>query len=307
MKMGLLPSRRAFLGGLAATGFLGASNGQAAGEQVSGGRRIVSIGGAVTEIVFALGHGGDVVATDTTSDFPGEFTAALPKVGYLRALASEGILSLKPDLVLADHDAGPPDALRQIAEVGVALQHFPEKPGADGVPAKIAFIGRALRDEAASGDLAAAFAADLAAIRTAVAALEKRPSVLFLLNAGATGLRGAGAATGAHEMIELSGGRNAFGAAEGYQSVSPEAALAADPDFILMMRQSIEEVGGVEAVRRLPVLAHLKATAEGRILGLPGSYLLGFGPRTAHAARDLAALLHPGARLPALPLRPWVG
>jgi iron complex transport system substrate-binding protein len=307
MKGGLLPSRRTFLSGLAATGLLGASNGQAAGEQVSGGRRIVSIGGAVTEIVFALGHGGDVVATDTTSDFPGELTAALPKVGYLRALASEGILSLKPDIVLADHDAGPPDVLRQITEIGIDLRQFPERPGADGVAAKIAFIGRALQDEAAADDLAAAFATDLAAIRAAVAALEKRPSVLFLLNAGATGLRGAGSGTSAHEMIALAGGRNAFGAAEGYQSVSPEAALAADPDFILMMRQSIDDMGGVEAVRRLPILAHLRASAEGRILGLPGSYLLGFGPRTAHAARDLAALLHPGVELPALPLRPWVG
>jgi iron complex transport system substrate-binding protein len=41
------------------------------------------------------------------------------------------------------------------------------------------------------------------------------------------------------------------------------------------------------------------------MIGLPGLYLLGFGPRTAHAARDLAAALYPEANIPALPARPW--
>lgn len=68
-------------------------------------KRIVCAGGAMTEIVFALGHGDTVVAVDTTSWFPYEHVSKLPKVGYFRSLAAEGLLSMQPDLILADHDA----------------------------------------------------------------------------------------------------------------------------------------------------------------------------------------------------------
>jgi len=136
--------------------------------------------------------------------------------------------------------------------------------------------------------------------------LSARPSVLFLLNGAANGLRGAGAQTGADDIIRLAGGSNAFGAAHGYQTVSSEAALTADPTFILMMQETLEEMGGIDRVKALPALAHVKAAAEGRVIAMRGSYLLGFGPRTAHAARELAAHLHPQERMAELPIRPWV-
>ncbi len=270
-------------------------------------RRIVTIGGAMTEIVFALGHGDEVVAVDTTSLYPFERTDRLPKVGYLRALATEGILSMQPDLILADRDAGPPNVVNQLKGMGVDFEQFPDKPGAETVAAKTAFVGRAVGAVERAGEIATAYVDDLKALRGTVEKLSDRPSVLFLLNAGTNGLRGAGVGTGADDMIRLAGGINAFGAASGYQTVSPESAMTANPDFILMMQQSVDELGGMAEVGALPALASLDATAKGRIVGMNGDYLLGFGPRTAHAGRDLAAALHPQALIPSLPARPWVG
>ena len=68
--------------------------------------RIVSVSGATTEIVYALGAEKQLVGSDTTSLFP---AAALqtPKVGYMRQLSAEGLLSLKPDAVITTHEAGP--------------------------------------------------------------------------------------------------------------------------------------------------------------------------------------------------------
>jgi iron complex transport system substrate-binding protein len=138
-----------------------------------------------------------------------------------------------------------------------------------------------------------------------VAGLTQRPKVLFLIAVGSTGLRGAGDGTAAAEMIARGGAVNSFAGVSGYKPVSPEAALAADPDFLLMMNQTVEELGGINAVAQLPALAKLPAAKAKRIVALDGNYLLNFGPRTAHAIRDLAAALHPSATVPALPQRPW--
>jgi iron complex transport system substrate-binding protein len=266
-------------------------------------QRIVSIGGAITEIVFALGEGAQVAAVDTTSLYPAAATA-LPKVGYLRQLATEGILALKPDLILADADAGPPNVLDQLQRMGTPLRHFTGAHAAASIAPKIRFVGAALARTAEAERMAIAFTADLAAVDAAVKPLP-RPKVLFVMAAGANGLRGAGRGTAAAEVIARAGAVNAFDAVEGYKPISPEAGLTADPDCLLMMTQTLQALGGAPALAALPGLAHLRAVRDGRILAFDGDYLLGLGPRTAHALRGLAAKLHPDAALPALPARPW--
>ena len=73
----------------------------------------MTISGAITEVVYALGAEGQLVGTDTTSLFPAA-AQKTPKVGYLRQLSAEGILSLKPDAVIATSEAGPPVVLDQL-------------------------------------------------------------------------------------------------------------------------------------------------------------------------------------------------
>jgi iron complex transport system substrate-binding protein len=268
-------------------------------------QRIVAIGGAMTEIVFALGEGAHVVAVDTTSLYPWRAVAPLPKVGYLRQLSVEGILSTKPDLILADVDAGPKDVLDQLQSMGAPVAHFHAEHTVDSVVPKIRFVGEALGHQPEAEAMVEAYSADLEAIKAEVAGLTRHPKVLFLIAAGTTGLRGAGDGTAAGEMIARAGGVNSFAGVSNYKPVSAEAALAANPDAILMMKQSVDEVGGIDAVAMLPALAKLKAAKEKRIIALDGNYMLNFGPRTAHAIRDLAAALHPDASLPVLPERAW--
>ena len=87
-------------------------------------QRIVSIGGDVTEIVFALGQGGRLVARDTTSTYPPE-AARLPDAGYIRALSAEGVLSTHPDAVLASEGAGPPEQIDALKASGIPVATVP--------------------------------------------------------------------------------------------------------------------------------------------------------------------------------------
>jgi iron complex transport system substrate-binding protein len=268
-------------------------------------RRIVAVGGAMTEIVFALGEGQHVVAVDTTSLYPWDAVAPLPKVGYLRQLSVEGVLSTRPDLILADVDAGPKDVLDQLQSMGAPVKHFSGQHTAGSVVPKIRFVGEAIGHQQDAEALVAGYETDLKAVEAAVVALPNSPKVLFLIAVGPSGLRGAGEGTAAAEMITRAGGANSFAGVQGYKPVSPESALSANPDYLLLMNQTVEEIGGIEAVAKLPALAKLSAAKEKRIVALDGNYMLNFGPRTAHAIRDLAAALHPNAGLAALPQRPW--
>ena len=81
---------------------------------------IVSVGGPVTEIIYALGEQDRLVGRDTTSVYPPEAND-LPNVGYMRALSAEGVLSLSPDLILARSTSGPPVTLDQLAASSVPI------------------------------------------------------------------------------------------------------------------------------------------------------------------------------------------
>ncbi len=263
--------------------------------------RIVSVGAAVTETVFALGAGAQVVAVDSTSRFPAA-AQALPQVGYLRALAPEGLIALRPDLLLLSEEAGPVQALAVLRAAGAPIASVPEVPSGEGVVQKIRAVAAALgRDGAA---LAEAVAADWAALDATIAALRPVRAV-FVLSAARGSPLVAGEATQADAMLRAAGAENVVRGVRGYRPLSAEAAAVLAPDAIVMMEHSVIEAGGPDAVFTIPALAVTPAARARRLIAVEGAYAIGFGPRAAHARRDLAALLHPGANLPRVPVRPW--
>lgn len=266
--------------------------------------RIVTLGGSITEIAYALGVGRQVVAVDTTSRYPAA-TEALPKVGYLRTLSAEGILSLRPDVIVGLDEAGPPQTLVQLRDSGATLKLVPEHYTTDGVIEKINLVAGLFGAPERGQALAASVTSDLAQVRGALASVRQRPKVLFLLAASRGAPLAAGSETAAEAMIGLAGAENAVSGYKGYKPLSVEVAVAAAPDAIVMMHHSLEQLGGPDAVLKLPAIAATPAGQTRKIIAYDGLYLLGFGPRTAHAVRDLAQALHPGLSLPPLPARDW--
>ncbi len=264
--------------------------------------RIITVGGAVTETVFALGAGSQVVAVDSTSQFPAA-TRALPQVGYLRALAPEGLVSLDPDLLLLSDEAGPPQSIAVLRAAGAPVTMIPDGAGATAVRRKITAIATALGQDGSG--LADTVAGDWAALDVPVAAL--RPvRALFVLSAARGAPLVSGRGTHADAILAASGAENCVADFQGYRPLSAESAAQRAPDVIVMMEHALAEAGGVDGVLRATALAVTPAAAARRVVALEGSYMLNFGPRAAHARRHLAALLHPNATLPALPGRPWV-
>ena len=256
---------------------------------------IVSIGGAVTEIVFALGAGDRLVARDTTSVYP-EAALALPDVGYMRALSPEGVLSVGPDLILADQNAGPPETVEVLKDAEVAMVQIPDVFTGEGVQAKIRTIGEAI----GADDKAEALATDVAArLEAAQAQAEARAGggkkrVLFVLSAAGGRIMASGSGTAAAAMIELAGAENAVTGFEGYKPLTDEAVISAAPDAILMMDRGGDHDSPVDQLVALPSIAATPAGQARAVVRMDGLYLLGFGPRIPEAVADLNAALYGG-------------
>lgn len=263
----------------------------AAPASAGGPERIVSIGGALTEIVYALGAGDLVVGSDTTSIHP-EAAAQTEKVGYQRALSAEGVLSLAPDLVLMTEASGPPTAVRQLEEAGVAIERLPAGRSIEDVTDNIKKIGLVLGRADTADHLRSAIQRDAEGLRSLNSSITEPLKVLFILTTGSGAPMVAGANTAAQSIISLAGARNSVEGYEGYRPLTPEAAVSAAPDFILVTTQGVEALGGIEEMKKLPGLSLTPALQNDRIGHMDALYLLGFGPRTVEAAKDLRTKLY---------------
>lgn len=261
------------------------------GDVFKDASRIVSIGGSLTEIVYALGEEGRLIARDSTSLYP-EAALTLPDVGYMRALSPEGVLSVNPTAILALHGSGPKEAVEVLKKASVQYIEAPDQFDREGILIKIRAVGKALGVDAKAETLAATVDADIAAAEKLTADLTQRKRVLFILSTQGGKLLASGTNTAADGIIRMAGGVNAIDGFEGYKQLSDESAVIAAPDVILMMDR-----GGDHSAMDAELLAHpaIVPTPAGQakaVLRMEGTYLLGFGPRTAAAARDLAASLY---------------
>jgi iron complex transport system substrate-binding protein len=250
--------------------------------------RVITLGGSVTEIAVALGAGDRLVARDSTSNFPASITT-LPDVGYIRALSPENILALDPTLIVAEGDAGPPEAVEVLKAAGIPFVLVPQATDPGGVLAKITAVADALDLPGAA--LVADVQAGLDAAKAKAAEVTAPKRVLFILSLQG-GVMAGGEGTEAEGIIRLAGGVNAASGFRGYKPMTDEAVLAAQPDVILMMdREGDLSISDADVLAQ-PALSQTPAAAAGAIVRMDGMLLLGFGPRTPEAARALHAALY---------------
>jgi iron complex transport system substrate-binding protein len=264
---------------------------------------IASVGGSITEILFALGLEDRVVAVDLTSDFPAR-AQQKPSVGYMRTLAPEGVLSVAPSLVLAIEGSGPKETIDVLEKASVPFVLVPEAHDAAGVVAKIRFVADTVGEHDKGVALADAVAADLATIAAARPPEGERRKALFVLSIGSGAPMVAGEGTTAADMFALAGVDNALTGIKGYKAANEEAAMEAMPDAVVMMTRDGHAKSADDVLSQV-AFAGTPAARDKRLVTLSGSYLLGFGPRTAQAARDLIAGVYPERGAPPVPERPW--
>jgi len=250
---------------------------------VSAAPRLVTIGGDVTEIVYALGSGEQVVGRDSTSQRPAAVLAR-PDIGYMRQLNSEGILALKPTVVLANAQAQPSQVLQQVEKVGVKVVTIPATPQLSEIALKVKTIAQALGKTAQSQPL-------LTQLTQQVAALEQPPitrhkALYIMANQGAQSLV-AGKETAADVVLRSAGLVNVMGQVKHYQQMSQEGVIAAAPELVIIDRQSLQQMGGTAQLWKLPGLALTPAGQKQRVIEIDQMALLGFGIDTPQAILTL--------------------
>jgi iron complex transport system substrate-binding protein len=255
--------------------------------------RIVSIGGSITEILYALGLQQKIVAVDTTSLYPPQALKEKPNVGYMRQLSAEGVLALSPTLVLALQGSGPKESIDILEQSKIPFVAVPDKFSGDGIVEKIRMVAESTAASGRGECLARRVRDELATLEGMRARIGRRLSVAFVLSLAGNRPMIAGRATAADGIIGLAGATNAFADFDGYKLVNDEAIVAAKPEAVLVMQRG-EHGLAAETVFAQPALAMTPAAERKAFISMDGLYLLGFGPRTARAARELAVNLYPG-------------
>ncbi|MFE2192836.1 hemin ABC transporter substrate-binding protein [Streptomyces olivaceus] len=268
------------------------------GERVTveGADRVVPLSGSLSEIVFTLGLGDRVVARDVTATF--EQAAKLPVVTRGHDVSAESVLSLRPDLVLAETTSGPEEAVDQIRAAGVPVLFVEAAKGLDDVGPRIRAVADALGVPAAGKELTRRSEQRIGAARKEVPHGD-RPRVAFLyLRGSASVYLIGGEDSGAGSLIEAAGAVDA-GAASGldkdFTAITSEALVKAAPDAILVMSKGLESVGGLDGLVKIPGVAQTPAGMDRRVVSVEDGVLLNYGPRTDQVLKSVVAQLYGGS------------
>ncbi|MEX5343881.1 hemin ABC transporter substrate-binding protein [Pseudomonas sp. I2] len=262
-------------------------------------QRWVSAGGALSEWISALGGEQRLVGVDTTSQHP-ESLKALPSIGYQRQLSAEGILSLRPDVLVGTEEMGPPPVLAQIRKAGVRVELFSSKAELGAVDENLKHLGSLLGAEQKAAELAAGYHQQLDALQAKVKqaqASQQAPGVLLLVgHAGAKPLI-AGQGTAGDWLLRQAGARN-LADHQGYKNFSVEALAALDPDVVVFSDRSLSGEQALQALlKENPALAASRAVRDKRLVSLDSTLLVGgLGPRLPATLHELAGAFYPAAK-----------
>ncbi|WP_236175855.1 heme/hemin ABC transporter substrate-binding protein [Pseudomonas pseudonitroreducens] len=262
-------------------------------------QRWVSAGGSLSEWVVALGGEARLVGVDTTSLHPASLQA-LPKIGYQRQLAAEGILALKPDILLGSEEMGPPPVLQQLRAAGVRIETLSATADEKTVHETIQRLGELLGAPDRARQAAAAFDARLAAqdawLKKAQSA-QAAPGVVLLVGHAGGNLLVAGQGTSGDWLIQHAGGRN-LATHKGYKTLSTEALTALNPQVVVLSDRALEgDQARAALTQQNPGLAATSALRDGRVLVLDPTLLVGgLGPRIPDGLASLSRAFYPSAQ-----------
>jgi iron complex transport system substrate-binding protein len=255
--------------------------------------KIVSIGGDITEIVYALGKSDAIVAVDTTSVHPAEALRTKKNVGYMRALSTEGVLATGATAIIASERAGPPEVVAALKSSSVDFHEIREENLPEGVTKKIKSVGGLIGAAKEADAMAASVAAKFSELEKARTKINGKKRVLFVLATQDGRATVGGKNTSADAILELSGVENAASSIDGFKPVTDEQLVEIAPDAVVVMNRSGLKTDPVEAVRQLQGLRGSPALTNDQIFGMDGQYLIGFGPRAPDAAMDLMRAVYP--------------
>jgi iron complex transport system substrate-binding protein len=248
--------------------------------------RIISAGGSITEILFALGLGGNLVGVDTSSLYPEE-AKELPKVGYFRSLGAEGLMSLRPDIIIAAKGAGPSAALKQVNMLGVEVRTYDQDTYTlDAWKKLITDLGADYSKNIEATRLIEKVTQGLSLQDTQRRFTNKQLNAVTLLSIGQRGPVAAGKNTVPNLLLTLAGINNLADALDGYKPFSSELLATQKLDLVLIPSHVIAGLGGKEAVCENQIIK-LAMSGGCNIHVMDPLLLMGFGTRLDQAVGQI--------------------
>lgn len=244
--------------------------------------RVIALGGSVTEIVYDLGQGERLVAADDSSIYP-QAALELPRVGYYRSVPVEGVVAMRPDLVLASQNAGPPKAVERLRQIGINMQIVSDYPSIDSLYRRIEQVANELHVPQKGEKLIARVRGEVGSAQALTS--PSRRAVVLLNRTGP--LMAAGGDTAADAVLALAGLDNVLSDQQGYKPISAEGMAALAPDMIVISKASLQASGGMDEFMASAGVAITPAARHGRVLAMDDLLILGLGPRVGQAIQQL--------------------
>lgn len=251
-------------------------------------KRVITLGSALTETVYAMGYGAFIVATDVTSVSPAE-AAKLPRVSKNRSVSTEGLLAYRPDLILAPAGDISAAVVSQLKSAGVRVVEVRQEYSEKGAVQYIQTVAQAMNAPEKGKSLVAKVQQELSAAKTAIqkSAIGKKTKVLFIYARGTGTMSVAGKGSSLDAIIELSGARNAVQEFADFKPYTTESLVKANPDIILMFDFGISSLGGKDAILKMPGVRATSAGKNKRIIQMNGPLLINFSTRLPEAILQL--------------------
>ncbi len=260
--------------------------------------RIVSLNGDLTEIIFELGFGENVVGVDVTTTYPPEAAALNDQgqtVGFAQQLAAEAVLRFEPTLVIGDQQVAPPEVLEQLRGAGIPVVILETQTTLDGVETKILEVAEILGVPDEGSELAERVMGEIDAARALAATDDSDPKIAYVYVRGPQVVFLFGAGMPTQGMIEGAGAID-VGAETGVFGplpLTPEALIAAAPDLIVLPEAGLAALGGIEAFLELPGVAETPAAQNDAFLDYDEAYFFNLGPRAGQALDEFVRDLYP--------------
>ena len=254
-------------------------------------QHVVSLAPSNTEILFAIGAGGQVVGRDALSDFPAEAKNLTDIGSTFDALNTEQIVSLKPDLVLAA-EINTPEQVKQLEALGLTVYYLKNPLTLEEMYGNLGIVGQLTGHEKEAAALTESLKARVAAVDQKIAPISSRPNVFYELDATDPAKPyTAGKGTFITQLIERAGGHNIAADIDGYPQLSLEQVVAADPSFIILGDSAYGITPESIAVR--PGWENLSAVKNSKVFPFDDNLVSRPGPRLVDALEGLAKLLRP--------------
>lgn len=262
------------------------TNNEAKTETTVSNEKIVSLNGAITEVLADLGEQNNLVGVDVTSTYPASVKEKAQDLGHVRSLSIEALLALKPTKVYATDKDLNPEQIAQLKNAGIQTEIIKQDYSVEGTKELVKTVAISLNKQDFDA-ITSKIDDDLKALKP----LATKPKVLFIYARGAGNLMVAGTNTPMEKIIGIAGGQNAITEFEDFKPLTPEAVVKANPDYILMFDKGLESIGGIDGVIKLEGVASTNAGKNKKIIAMDGQLVSGFGPRVGQAASQLNQLL----------------